>query len=62
MCHKPFGNSIPYTFSQVQISLHTGKNLILISEVSDLGKRFVNEYESNALASDSDDEKRIYKV
>ena len=50
MCHKPFGNLLPYIFSQVQISLHTGKNLILMSEVSDLGERVMNEYESNPLA------------
>ena len=38
------------------------QKLIKMADASDLGWRVVNEYVSNPLASDSDDEKRIYKA
>ncbi|XP_053401634.1 uncharacterized protein LOC128546105 [Mercenaria mercenaria] len=38
------------------------QKLIRLADSSELGWRVVNEYESNPLASDSDDEKRIYKA
>lgn len=38
------------------------QKLIKMADTSELGWRVVNEYISNPLASDSDDEKRIYKA
>ena len=37
------------------------QKLIKMADASELGWRVVNEYVSNPLASDSDDEKRIYR-
>lgn len=36
--------------------------MIRLADSSELGWRTVNEYQSNPLASDSEDEKRIYKA
>ena len=38
------------------------QKLIKMADASELGWRVVNEYVSNPLASDSDDEKKIYKA
>lgn len=38
------------------------QKLIKMADTSELGWRVVNEYEANPLASDSDDERRIYKA
>jgi len=38
------------------------QKLVQLADSSELGWRVVSEYEANPLASDSDDEKRIYKA
>ena len=38
------------------------QKIIRLADSSELGWRLVNEYETNPLASDSDDEKRMYKA
>lgn len=48
-------------FSAKSMIAHRQK-LIKMADTSELGWRVVNEYEANPLASDSDDERRIYKA
>ncbi|XP_060572473.1 integrase/recombinase xerD homolog [Ruditapes philippinarum] len=38
------------------------QKLVLLADTSDLGWKTVNEYETNPIASDSDDERRIFKA
>ena len=38
------------------------QKLVCLADMSDLGWRVVNEYETNPLADDSDDERRMYKA
>ncbi|XP_053375561.1 uncharacterized protein LOC123541068 isoform X3 [Mercenaria mercenaria] len=47
---------------QARDMLKHRQKLVLLADTSDLGWRLVSEYEANPIASDSDDEKRIYKA
>jgi hypothetical protein len=38
------------------------QKLVLLADTSDLDWKTVNEYETNPIASDSDDERRIFKA
>jgi hypothetical protein len=38
------------------------QKLVLLADTSDLGRKMVKEYETNSIASDSDDERRIFKA
>lgn len=44
------------------ININHRQKFIKVADSSELGCRVVHEYESNPLASDSDDEKRLYKA
>ena len=50
-----------YTFIAKDLLKHRQK-IIKLADQSELGWRLVAEYESNPVASDSDDEKRIFKA
>jgi len=48
-------------FSALQL-LRQRQKMILLADSSELGWREVNEYESNPIASDSEDERKIYRA
>ena len=49
-------------FFAAKESIAHRQKLIRLAGSSELGWRLVNEYESNPLASDSDDERKMYKA
>jgi len=46
----------------IEINSDRNQKLILLADESELGWRFVSEYQSNPLASDSEEEKRMYRA
>ncbi|XP_052238527.1 uncharacterized protein LOC127849815 [Dreissena polymorpha] len=48
--------------AEVKAMVAHRQKLIRLADESELGWRFVSEYESNPLASDSEDEKRMYRA
>ena len=75
MCIHAFihiGNQTVYIFACILLhvdvffaakeSIAHRQKLIRLADSSELGWRLVNEYESNPLASDSDDERKMYKA
>ena len=50
-----------YKIFQLEIIKHRQK-LVMLADSSELGWRVVHEYETNPIASDSEDEKRIFKA
>lgn len=48
--------------AEVKALIAHRQKIIRLADSSELGWRLVNEYETNPLASDSDDEKRMYKA
>ena len=51
-----------YSYLSAKSMIAQRQKLIKIADASELGWRVVNEYVTNPLASDSEDEKRIYKT
>ena len=53
--------SFVFCFEAFDMLAHRQK-LVMLADSSDLGWRVANEYETNPIAEDSDDERRIFKA